>query len=204
MCPSLSADLQLMDDQDHHHQQGAGTTQHRCRLSPGNPAGRQWVTYGKRLHFLMARPVPGRAEAVPHRFCREELTETPSGGSSRIVALCTHFVAALCEHHICLHPDSDLHLRNQGSILWGSLGNTIRNPKFRGHTFARRFQHSWPTGKHGLRASATSASPGWMRTGRGWSNSAVTTVSASPTATLSVRSCTKCLADTLGPTTGTS
>ena len=78
--------------QDRYHQQGAGTTQHRRRLSPGNPAGRQWVIYRKRLHLLLARPVPGRAAALRRRFCREELTdchhtETPSGGSLRILAL---------------------------------------------------------------------------------------------------------------------
>ena len=65
-------------------------------------------------------------------------TETPFGGSSRILAL----PSGLCEHHIRLRPDSDLHPRIQGSILRGSAGNTIRNPKFRGHIFARRFQRS--------------------------------------------------------------
>ena len=50
----------------------------------------------------MARPVPGRSEAVRHRFCCEELTETPSGGSSRILALCMRFVNIISAYTLTL------------------------------------------------------------------------------------------------------
>ena len=69
-------------------------------------------------------------------------TETPSGRSSKNSCPSHENVGELFEHHIHLRPDTDLHPRSQGSILRGSAGNTIRNPKFRGHIFAKGFQRS--------------------------------------------------------------
>ena len=95
------------------------------------------------------------------RFCREELTDCHHRNPLRriIENSCPSYenVGGPCEHHIRLGPDADLHPKSQGAILRGSTGNTIRNPRFRGHISTLALG---TTGKHGLPALATSGSAG--------------------------------------------
>ena len=145
MCPGLSADLQLMDDS----RKTAITNKELARLNI-NVACLQETRLADSGSLRKETTPPSSGKACPRmsrgRFCHQELTDCHHRNPlQRVIknSCPSHEnVGGLCEHHIRLRPDSDLHPRSQGSILRVSAGNTIQNPKFRGHIFARRFQHS--------------------------------------------------------------
>ena len=133
MCPGFSAHLQLMDDS----RETAIINKKLARLNIDAVCLQETRLIDSAS--LMERDYTffwqGLSQHEPRQYgvvfaVRNSLiatTETPSGRSSRILALRIE-KGGLC---IRLRPDSDLHPRSQGTILRGSAGNTIRNPKFR-------------------------------------------------------------------------
>ena len=143
MCPGLSADLQLMNDS----RKTAIINKELARLNIDVACLQE--TRLADSGSLMERDYTffwqGLSQDEPRQYVRNSLIATTETPLRRVIenSCPSHEnVRGLCEHHIRLRPDSDLHPRSQGSILRGSAGNTIRNPRFRGHIFARRFQRS--------------------------------------------------------------
>ena len=145
MCPGLSADLQLMDDS--HNTAIINKELARLNMDVACLQETRLANSGSLMERDYTFFWQGLSQDEPRQYgvgfaVRNSLiatTETPSGGSSRILALCMKTLAGFVN---IISADSDLHPRSQGSILRGSAGNTIWNAKFLGHIFARRFQRS--------------------------------------------------------------
>ena len=137
--------------QDRHHQQGPGTTQHRRRLSPGNRLAdsgslmeRDYTFFWQGLWQDELRQY-GVGFAVRNSLVAT--TETPSGGSSRILALRMKTSAGVV------------------NIISAYAPTLTSTPEAKDQFYRRHYRESQvpklgPTGKHGLPASATSASAG--------------------------------------------
>ena len=138
MCPGLSANLQLMDDS----RKTAIINKELARLNIDVACLQE--TRLADSGSLMERDYTffwqGLSQDEPRQYVRNSLIATTKTPLRRVIENSCPLhenVRGLCEHHIRLRPDSDLHL-----LTSSSAGNTIRNPKFLGHIFARRFQRS--------------------------------------------------------------